>query len=164
MSIRKLTTESMTDFKLIRNVAGRLSFTSSEGTVHEGVYPIRAFPISAPDDGLSLIDANGHEVAWIAHISELSDKVKHLVEDELAQREFMPTIFRILNVSSFSTPSIWQLETDRGTTELTLKGEDSIRRLTSTKMLITDSHGINFLISNLDELDRHSHKLLDRFL
>jgi hypothetical protein len=162
--MKKSATESMTDFKLTRNVAGGLSFISSEGTVYDGVYPIRAFPISAPEDGFSLIDTNGHEVAWVANFSELSDKVRQLVEDELAQREFMPTIYRILDVSSFGTPSTWQLETDRGMTELTLKGEDSIRRLTSTTMLITDSHGINFLIPNIDELDRHSHKLLDRFL
>jgi hypothetical protein len=162
--MKKLTAESKADFKLIRNAAGALSFTSSEGVVHDGVYPVRTFPISAPEDGLSLFDANGHEVAWIANLSNLPDQARHLIEDELAHREFMPTIYRILRVSSFATPSTWQLETDRGKTELTLKAEDSIRRLTSTAMLITDAHGVNFLIRNVDELDHHSRKLLDRFL
>ncbi|WP_020168384.1 MULTISPECIES: cyanophycin metabolism-associated DUF1854 family protein [Methylotenera] len=162
--MKKPTAESMSDFKLIRNASGELSFTSNEGLTHNGVYPVRAFPISAPEDGLSLFDANGHEVAWIENLSNVSDQIRLLIADELALREFMPTIYRILHVNSFATPSTWQLETDRGNTELTIKTEDSIRRLTLTKMLITDSHGIHFLIPNIDELDQHSRKLLDRFL
>lgn len=148
----------------MRNVSGALSFTSNTGLTHHGVYPVRAFPISAPEDGLSLFDANGHEIAWIENPSNLSSEIQQLITEELAQREFMPTIHRILHVNSFATPSTWQLETDRGSTELTLKTEDSIRRLTATSILITDSHGIHFLIPNIDQLDQHSRKLLDRFL
>jgi uncharacterized protein DUF1854 len=156
--------KSSSNFELIRSVSGELIFTSNEGLTHNAIYPVRAFPISAPDDGLSLFDANGHEVAWIENLSNLPNEIKQLITEELALREFMPTINRILHVNSFATPSTWQLETDRGNTELTLKAEDSIRRLTPTKMLITDSHGMHFLIPNVDALDQQSRKLLDRFL
>jgi hypothetical protein len=42
----------------------------------------------------------------------------------------MPVITRIVSVASFATPSTWQVETDRGTATLVLKGEEDIRRLT----------------------------------
>ncbi len=67
-------------------------------------------------------------------------------------------------VSSFACPSTWQVATDRGAAELTLKGEEDIRRLSPSRLLIADANGIQFLIRDLARLDRHSRKLLDRFL
>jgi len=152
------------DFSLSRNAAGRLVLTTSSGTKHDGVFPVRAFPISAPNEGLSLIGDNGHELAWVTSLEALPSQTRSLIEDELARREFMPEIRSISQVSSFATPSIWQVETDRGDTELLLKAEDHIRKLTHTSLLITDGHGVNFLIRDIDQLDSHSRKLLDRFL
>jgi hypothetical protein len=90
--------------------------------------------------------------------------VRALLESELTQREFMPEITRIEQVSSFATPSKWQVSTNRGDTELLLKAEDHIRRLTNTSLLITDGHGVSFMIRNVEALDKHSRKLLERFL
>jgi hypothetical protein len=56
------------------------------------------------------------------------------------------------------------VQTDRGEADLLLKAEDHIRRLTHTSLLITDSHGMSFLIRDVEQLDTHSRKLLDRFL
>jgi hypothetical protein len=153
----------MSDFQLTRNAAGRLVYTRGDET-HEGVVPVRAFPIAAPDECLSLISREGHELAWIDKLDGLPDDIRALIIDELASREFTPEISRISQVSSFATPSTWHVETDRGDTELLLKAEDHIRRLSHTALLITDGHGISFLIRNIEKLDAHSRKLLDRFL
>jgi hypothetical protein len=126
--------------------------------------PVRAFPIAAPEEGFAIVDQDGREVAWIDRLEDLSDDVRRLVEEELASREFMPEIRRLRAVSSFATPSTWDVETDRGDTSLVLKGEEDIRRLTQSTLLIEDSHGIHFLIRDLNALDRASRKLLDRFL
>jgi hypothetical protein len=153
----------MSDFQLTRNAAGRLVYTREDET-HEGVVPVRAFPIAAPDECLSLISREGHELAWIDKLDSLPDDIRALIIDELASREFTPEINRISQVSSFATPSTWHVETDRGNTELLLKAEDHIRRLSQTALLITDGHGISFLIRNIEKLDAYSRKLLDRFL
>lgn len=152
------------DFKLTRNAAGRLVLTSAEGEMHEGIVPARAFPISAPEEGVSLLGEDGHELQWIDRLSELPETTRLLIEAELARREFMPEITRIRQVSSFATPSKWQVSTNRGDTELLLKAEDHIRRLTNTTLLITDGYGVSFLIRDIGVLDHHSRKLLDRFL
>lgn len=152
------------DFKLDRNAAGRLVLTGAEGDVHEGVVPVRAFPISAPEAGVSLLGEDGHELQWIDRLGDLPEATRNLIEAELARREFMPEITRIRQVSSFATPSKWQISTDRGDTELLLKAEDHIRRLTNATLLITDGYGVSFLIRDIGAMDHHSRRLLDRFL
>jgi hypothetical protein len=86
------------------------------------------------------------------------------VAEELANREFMPEIHRVRHVSSFATPSRWEVETDRGETSFVLKAEDDIRRLTHHTLLIADSHGVHYLIRDRQALDKGSKRLLDRFL
>lgn len=152
------------DFQLSRNTFGRLVFTASSGDIHEAVLPVRAFPISAPDAGLALVNAEGRELAWIDNIATLSVEAREMIEQELASREFMPEIRCIHRVSSFATPTTWHVETDRGEASFTLKGEEDIRRIASTSLLIADNHGVQFLIRDILALDKHSRKILDRFL
>ncbi len=101
---------------------------------------------------------------WIERLIDLPEGYRQLIEAELVSREFMPEIKRLHKVSSFITPSTWHVETDRGDTSFSLKGEEDIRRLTNSSLMITDSHGVHFLIRNRLALDRHSRKLLDHFL
>jgi hypothetical protein len=152
------------DFKLARNAFGRLVMTTADGGVHEGVVPVRAFPIAAPDDGVGILSTEGRELAWIPRLSALPAALREPIEAELASREFMPVIRRILGVSTFATPSTWEVETDRGTTSLVLRGEEDIRRLAGNTLLVSDSHGIQYLIREPQTLDKASRKLLDRFL
>jgi hypothetical protein len=152
------------DYRLTRNSYGRLVLTDRSGVMHEGIIPVRSFPVTDPEQGIALMDTHGHELAWIERLDDLPEKYCALIESELASREFMPEIKRITKVSGFITPSTWQVETDRGETTFILKGEEDIRRLTVSSFMITDSHGIHFLIRDRSALDRHSIKLLDHFL
>lgn len=152
------------NFTLSRNSLGKLVLTQTDGTSHEGVVPVRAFPISAADDGVSLMSTDGHELAWITRIDALPMPTRTLIEAELAAREFMPEIRKIIGVSTYATPSTWTVQTDRGQTDLVLRGEEDIRRLTGSTLLISDSHGIHYLIRDQFALDKPSRKILDRFL
>ena len=151
-------------FQLERNAFGRLVLTLEDGTVHEGVVPVRAFPLAAPSEGVSLVGGDGREVAWVPDLDSLDRKARALIEEELAGREFAPTVLRIEAVSSFSTPSTWSVVTDRGATSFVLKGEEDIRRLGDGALLIASGEGINFRIADRFGLDRDSRRLLDRFL
>lgn len=154
----------MLNLNLHRNAFGRLVLTDTDGGVHEGVVPVHAFPISAPSEGVALVGTDGHELVWIEQLTDLPGNARTLLEQELASREFIPEIQSIRQVSTFATPSVWQVETDRGHTSFVLKGEDDIRRLHPTTLLIADSNGIHFLIRDTQQLDKASRKLLDRFL
>ena len=151
-------------FQLQRNPFGRLVLTTPQGDVIDGVVPIRAFPIQSPDNGISLIDTHGHEVAWVDQLTELPEPTQSLIREELQAREFMPTILSIESVTSFSTPCTWHVKTDRGDTSFVLRGGEDIRHVGATILLVTDSHGIQFLIRDASTLSRESRKILDRFL
>ena len=151
-------------FTLHWNAAGRLVFTASDGTVHIGVVPVRAFPVSAAEEGLSIVDVDGHELAWIDRLVDLPADTQAAVRKGLQEREFMPEITRLNSVANYATPSTWGVDTDRGPVQFVLKGEEDIRRLSGGALLVVDSHGVQFFIRDLFALDRHSKKLLDRFL
>ncbi|MDM8357312.1 cyanophycin metabolism-associated DUF1854 family protein [Pandoraea communis] len=152
------------DFTLSRNAFGRLVLTDADGNAHEGVVPVRAFPIAAPDDGLALVSMEGRELVWLDSLDVLPAAMRTLLREELAAREFMPEVQRILGVSTYATPSTWIVETNRGETSFVLRGEEDIRRLGGQTLLISDSHGIQFLIRDAAKLDKPSRKILDRFL
>lgn len=151
-------------FQLTRNSFGKLVLTSEDGQVHQGVLPVRAFPIQAPSEGISMVLPDGKEVAWIDELAALPDDIRQLVHDELEGREFMPEILRIIGVSSFATPCTWTVATDRGQAAFLLKGEEDIRRIGATSLLVADNHGIHFLIRDMFTIDKNSRKILDRFL
>lgn len=153
----------MKDIQLRRNAFGKLVLTTAD-SVHEGVLPVRAFPIAAPESGIALVDADGHELAWIDSLSELPAATRALLEEELQNREFLPEIQRLRHVSTFAVPSTWDVDTDRGPASFVLKGEEDIRRIAQDTLLIADSHGVQFLIRDIKTLDKPSRKLLDRFL
>ncbi len=147
---------------LTKNSFGKLVL-ALEGQVLEGVLPVRAFPIQSPEQGIALMDTDGHEAVWIDDLNSVAQPAQSLIREALEGREFMPEIEAITAVSSFAMPSTWTVRTHRGTTQFVLKGEEDIRRLSATALLITDSHGIQFLIRDTGKLSRESKKILDRF-
>lgn len=153
-----------TTFKLRRDAFGKLVLTTLEGEEHVGVIPVRAFPIQAPTRGISMVREGGKEVAWIDDLDALPEQIRILVQEEIEGREFIPEIEHIKEVSSFATPCTWYVRTDRGDTEFVLKVDEDIRRIGDASLLISDSHGINFLVRDMFHIDKHSRKILDRFL
>ena len=151
-------------FQLKRQASGRLQFISAHGEVHHGVTPVRAFPLAAPDKGISLVSSEGKELVWIEELADLPTAVRLLLHEELALRDFVPEIKRLFGVSSFGTPSVWTIDTDRGPTTFVLKGEEDIRRLQGNALLIAAGDGVQYSIANMMALDKASRQLLERFL
>jgi hypothetical protein len=154
-----------TAFELSRTPMGRLVCTLADGSRHESVQPVRSFPLAAPDEGIALVSTEGHELAWITRLSDLPAATRTLLEEEFASRELTPVILQLLSVSTFATPSTWTVLTDRGETRFILKGEEDIRRLGDAgALLITDTHGLHYRVPDRFALDKHSKKLIERFL
>ena len=151
------------NFELHRTARGKLVLTIDQ-VQHEGVVPSRNFPITAPNENLSLVDPEGKERLWIDRLDALPLEIRGLIEEELKGREFVPIIHQIEAVTTFSTPSTWRIDTNRGSSELILKSEEDIRRLGNGALLITDDQGIQFMITDVAKLDRRSRRFLERFL
>ena len=151
-------------FTLAFDPFGKLVVTMADGTQHVGAVVARAFPIATPDQCISVLSAEGKELVWVEDLNDLPVSEREIVAQALQGREFMPEILRLDGVNSFSTPSVWRVQTNRGPAQLVLKGEEDIRRLSASRLIVADAHGVQFLIRDLPSLDRHTRKLLDRFL
>jgi hypothetical protein len=151
-------------FELERDGFGRLVLIDAEGMRHVGAVPVRAFPLTAPDDGISLVGIDGRELVWIDHIDDLAAPVRRLLDEDMHARDFAPTLLKLHGVSSFGVPSTWRVSTDRGDSSFVLKAEEDIRRLEGGELLIASAHGVQFRIPDVKTLDRASRKLLERFL
>ncbi|MBU3584976.1 DUF1854 domain-containing protein [Polynucleobacter sp. AM-26B4] len=155
---------SMKNFALSKNTFGQLCLRTEDGQFYEQVLPVKAFPISLPGECIAIVDRDGHELIWLDNLNQVSAENQSIIKEELANREFMPVLTKIAEVSSFATPSTWTVETSRGATQFVLKGEEDIRRISKDTYLISDNHGVQYLIENIQTLDKHSRRLLDRFL
>src|SRR4051812_41151970 len=101
----------MKTFDLTRDQWGQLVFTDSGGRKHTNVIPIALFPISEPGAWISIRDADGAELACVAEPHKLPADIWKLLKEEMARREFVPVIERIVRVSGNSEPCEWQVET-----------------------------------------------------
>jgi hypothetical protein len=155
---------ALVPIRLHHDAFGRLVVTLANGEIHTGVVPVRAFPFSAPDQWISLCDESGHEVFCLNDVAELDPKTRDQLAAELARREFIPHILRILNVVVGGVASQWFVESDRGETNFELPSEDNIRRMGSDGALLIDSRGIRYRITSVPQLDAHSRRLLRRYL
>ncbi len=125
---------------------------------------MRAFPISDPRHGISLCDADGRELLWIDDLDAVPLPTRQLLEDDLARRQFVPVLKRIVRVSRTTEPSEWEVETDRGRTRFPLQSDEDVRRLAGDRAIITDAHGIRYIIPDVRALDAASRRILEQYL
>ena len=142
---------------------GQLLMETDDGRKFSGVVPVRAFPVSDPDHWISICDSHGQEILGISDIHDLLPDVRKTVELELARREFVPVIRRILSATHHE-PSDLFVETDRGRTTFQLNSEDDVRRIEPDQASIIDAHGIRYLITSVRGLDGGSRRILEHFL
>ena len=151
-------------FSLSYDPWGRLVLTDAEGQRHVGVEPAHGFPISDPGRWVSICDAEGRELFCVDDVAALQPGVRRVLEEELAQREFVPVVVGIERVSAETDPSQWHVLTDRGPTAFLMEDSDNdVRRLGPNRILLGDSHGIRYLIPDTRALDYASRRILDRY-
>ncbi len=158
------TASSPLSFRLDHDAWEQLVLIEAGGRRHVGVEPVRTFPISEPEHGISICDAEGHELVCVEDLADLPSHVRGILEDELARREFIPVIQRIVSVSSDQEPCDWTVETDRGRTTFQLDTDEDVRRLGPHGVIIVDAHRIRYLIGDVRKLDSASRRILEFYL
>ena len=154
----------MTTGHLERSPLGRWIWVDATGVRHDKVVVVRAYPVTAPEQGVGVMDAEGHELAWFDRLDQVAQPLQDVLRQAISEREFLPEIQRLQAVSSVVAPSFWTVQTDRGPARFLLKGEEDIRRLTGKTLIVSDVDGVQYLIRDPLALDKHSRKLLDRFM
>jgi hypothetical protein len=157
-------TEKVPALHLACDPFGRLIATLPDGRKLAGLLPARCFPLTAPLENISLCDERGREVFCVERLDALDDASRTLLLQELGRQEFIPTVHRVLSISPTSPRSVWEVETDRGPARFTIPGEDAIRRVEPSGAMLTDDHGVRYLMPDIEAMDAKSRKLLRRYL
>ena len=148
-------------WRLERRRHDRLDFIDAEGRIHADVDVLRAFPVSAPAGPVAIVGDNDAELAWIESLVAVEPALRRMLEEELAKREFLPTIERILTVSD-GEPAEWSVVTDRGPHRFTVGHADDILRLPDGGAMITDTVGLRYAIPSIARLDGRSRRFFER--
>jgi hypothetical protein len=150
-------------FKLEYDSFGRLRLETYDGQTFSPVVPLRAFPMSDPDRWISLCGSHGEEIVQIADLAELAAELREIIKRDLAQRQFVPVIERIIS-TEHGEPSEWVVMTDRGRTAFQLNSEAEVRRIEPDAASIVDLHGVRYYIPRIKALDMASQRMLEQFL
>lgn len=151
-------------FSLERDPWGHLVLTLEDGSRYSGVAAIRMFPVSSPEGPIALCDPRGREITWLPSLATVAADVRQMLEEDLAQRDFIPVITRVHRVSSLSEPCEWDVDTDRGRTTFVLRAEEDFHRLSPHRAIIVDSRGLRFLLADVRQLDAASRRFAEWYL
>ena len=155
---------SFASLRLHRDAFGRLVAVLPDGRTVDDVVSVRAFPFSAHEQWVSLCTRAGAEVLCLPDLGALDPETRELLLADLAQREFVPTIQRIVRVISGGGSDHWTVKTDRGDTQFQLPSEDNVRRMGGDSALVIDAHGIRYQIVSIKGLDPASRRILRQYL
>lgn len=155
--------EPAANFGLSRDPFGQLVLINAEGERFSGVVPLRMFPFSDRDHWISLVGPDNKELTLIEDPAELPANIRKLIEQELADREFLPVIEQITHITSDVEPAEWQVQTDRGPARFVLKSEDDIRTLSLGQLLIVDATGQRYIVPDYRKLDSYSRRVMEEY-
>ena len=150
-----------------------LRIINAEGVeeTFERVVLRRSFPISAPDEFLSVrepdtkLKGRGSEIGMIRNINIFDKDTVALLNAELDLRYFTPTITRIVSAKEKFGYNYWDVETTAGTVSMVLNNPFSnIRSLEDGRIFIADMDGNCFIIPDPKKLDRQSYKYIEIYI
>jgi len=123
----------------------------------------RCFPLTDPERFVALTDQRGHELVCLDDPSELDTESRAALFGALGAATFLPVIRKIETVTPLDARFEWHVDTDRGRVSFVLEQEEHVRPLEEGRYVVTDSHGMRYLIEQAAALDTASRRLLGRF-
>ena len=152
-------------------VSMELNAEGKEPEFFERVVILRAFPITNPDEFLSVREPDskkkgrGKEIGMIRRMSDFDEASTMLFLEELDRRYFSPVLTRILSVKEKFGYAYWEAETSAGNVTFVMNNPFSnIRVLEDGRMFISDIDGNSFVIPDPKKLDPASYRKIDIYL
>jgi len=154
---------SKLDFALRGDV---LRLTVEDDRSYLKVRPVRAFPLTEPDEYIGLLDSiSGREIGMLRSLRDLDCADRQMVQAALVKGYFVPKIGKILEAKKEFGTVYWEVETDRGVRQFVMRNiRDSIHEIEPGRYLIVDIDGNRFEIPQLENLNSRSQNLWDKIV
>lgn len=150
-----------------------LKLSRPEGNIEffERIVPVRAFPVTSPDEFISIrepdtqLKGRGAEIGMIRRLSDFPEAVAAMISDELSRRYFTPAIKKIHSFSEKFGYCYWDVTTAAGRVEFIMTNPTAnIRTLEDGRVFMYDIDGNCFTIEDPKALDKHSYRKVEVYL
>lgn len=116
-----------------------------------------SFPLSHPNEYVSLRDGADHELGLIEDLRKLDRESRRVAKEEIERRYFLPEITAIQKLNGHFGTYDWEVETDRGPRKFTVRGRsESVVQMPPRRVYITDVLGNRYQVSDYARLDARS--------
>ena len=147
--------------KIRRNSSGELEVELPDRSVYSPVTPVRALPLSHPDQFIAFLDEDKNELGMIEDIGRLRKADRRMLKEELEKCYFMPKITKIHSIVGRFGISRWDVNTDRGPVQFDLRTRSDVQPFDDGRVLIKDIDGVRYEIPNYHRLDLNSAALVE---
>ncbi len=135
-----------------------------EGTVTEALSPRRLFPTSDRMHYISLLDADGHEVAILRDLGTLDKESFSVLTASLREYYIIPEITAVISIEEKGGSDRWTVMTDRGECVFQIKSRiTDVKSTDDGRILFRDSSDNRYEIRDWRKLDKHSRHLLNAY-
>ncbi len=143
-----------------------LVLTVQDDRTYLKVRPVRAFPLTEPNEFIGLLDAiSGREIGVLRSLKGLDGPTRQLIQAMLNKQYFIPRINRIAQAKKEFGTVYWDVDTDRGQRQFIMRNiRDSIHEVEPGRYLVVDIDGNRFEIPQLADLDSRSQALWEKLV
>ena len=152
-------------------ISMELILPEKEAEQFERIVVLRSFPISNPDEYISIREpstrrrGNGSEIGLIRDIRDFDEATVKLLNEELDRRYFTPELLKIYSLKEKFGYLYCEAETSAGRITFVLNNPYSnFRTLEDHRVLISDIDGNAFMIRNPENFDKASLKKIEIYL
>ena len=126
-----------------------------------GVQLARAFPLSYPDQYISVRSGPKVEIGMLRTLKDIEPVQRKLLEAEIERRYVIPIITRVLIIKERFGTVEWTVETTRGKRQFTTRDmRENVTRPAPGRYVLTDVDGNRYDIPDMDEMDGRSREQL----
>ena len=152
-------------------ISMELMLPDKEAEQFERIVVLRSFPISNPDEYISLREpstrrrGNGAEIGLIRDMRHFDEATVMLLNEELDRRYFTPELLKIYSLKEKFGYLYCEAETSAGRITFVLNNPYSnFRTLEDHRVLISDIDGNAFMIKDPENFDKASLKKIEIYL
>ena len=156
------------EIKFERDPACHLNCRLADGTTHEQVHCVSLFPLSMPEQFVSVVkevEQEFEEIGVLAGLEKFSAEQRQIIRLAISERYFVPEILDIKRLERRHGIFEWEVITDRGEKIFyQINPKESMTFNIVGVLLVSDIEKCRFKISDLEKLPVRAMSLIEQVL
>ena len=146
--------------RILREDLFLVRLEKENGEILRELEPKQLFPMTRPNEYISLLEDGNREVAVIRSLQELSAESAQALEDCFREIYLIPKIRKVTHCSAKFGTMNFTVETDKGIVSFRIRNTNSDIKTLGNRILFRDSNDNRYELPDIRKLDAQSLKLL----